>query len=184
MVLTGLPADGKASFWIAPHCGFRYRKRRFYRILMLLARHDGHMNDSNAPYSKNRENQSKSLLFMNGGRAKTTTNRTRRRKLSIYSIGTASKYCATPVAFAEPATVQIASHRPKSRPRQPTQPSRRSNRHYLAQTRLSTNRSPKSASSRRIRNRHPKRRNRPSLWSHPLPQPSPRSSTCVRGRAE
>ena len=103
MVLTGLPADGKASFWIAPHCGFRYRKRRFYRILMLLARYDGHMNDSNTPYSKNRENQSKSLLFMNGGRAKTTTNRTRRRKLSIYSIGTASKYCATPVAFAEPA---------------------------------------------------------------------------------
>lgn len=44
MVLTGLPADGKASFWIAPHCGFRYRKRRFYRILMLLARYDGHMN--------------------------------------------------------------------------------------------------------------------------------------------
>lgn len=52
---------------------------------------------------KNRENQSKSLLFMNGGRAKTTTNRTRRRKQPIYSIGTASKYCATPVAFAEPA---------------------------------------------------------------------------------
>lgn len=165
MVLTGLPADGKASFWIAPHCGFRYRKRRFYRILMLLARYDGHMNDSNTPYSKNRkitsksqsmhgrgcenhipcqsmyprtrksripdaqsqstherghqsgvpsrntyprirknrENQSKSLLFMNGGRAKTTTNRTRRRKQPIYSIGTASKYCATPVAFAEPA---------------------------------------------------------------------------------
>lgn len=151
MVLTGLPADGKASFCIAPHCGFRHRKRRFYRILMLLARYDGHMNDSNTPYSKNRENhipcqnmyprtrksripdaqsqstherghqsgipsrnayprirknrenQSKSLLFMNGGRAKTTTNRTRRRKLSIYSIGTASKYCATPVAFAEPA---------------------------------------------------------------------------------
>lgn len=44
MVLTGLPADGKASFCIAPHCGFRYRKRRFYRILMLLARYDGHMN--------------------------------------------------------------------------------------------------------------------------------------------
>lgn len=43
------------------------------------------------------------LLFMNGGRAKTTTNRTRRRKQPIYSIGTASKYCATPVAFAEPA---------------------------------------------------------------------------------
>lgn len=36
MVLTGLPADGKASFCIAPHCGFRYRKRRFYRILMLF----------------------------------------------------------------------------------------------------------------------------------------------------
>lgn len=165
MVLTGLPADGKASFCIAPHCGFRYRKRRFYRILMLLARYDGHMNDSNTPYSKNRkitsksqsmhgrgcenhvpcqnmyprtrksripdaqsqstherghqsgvpsrntyprirknrENQSKSLLFINGGRAKTTTNRTRQRKQPIYSIGTASKYCATPVAFAEPA---------------------------------------------------------------------------------
>lgn len=44
MILTGLPADGKASFCIAPHCGFRYRKRRFYRILMLLARYDGHMN--------------------------------------------------------------------------------------------------------------------------------------------
>lgn len=147
MVLTGLPADGKASFWIAPHCGFRYRKRRFYRILMLLARYDGHMNpvfekpENHIPCQsmyprtrksripdaqsqstherghqsgvlsrntyprirKNRENQSKSLLFMNGGRAKTTTNRTRRRKQPIYSIGTASKYCATPVAFAEPA---------------------------------------------------------------------------------
>lgn len=147
MVLTGLPADGKASFCIAPHCGFRYRKRRFYRILMLLARYDGHMNPVfekpenhvpcqnmyprtrkkshsrcaiavNArkraskrrskpkyvpPYPKNRENQSKSLLFINGGRAKTTTNRTRQRKQPIYSIGTASKYCATPVAFAEPA---------------------------------------------------------------------------------
>ena len=55
------------------------------------------------PYPKNRENQSKSLLFINGGRAKTTTNRTRQRKQPIYSIGTASKYCATPVAFAEPA---------------------------------------------------------------------------------
>ena len=52
---------------------------------------------------KNRENQSKSLLFMNGGRAKTTTNRTRQRQQPIYSIGTASKYCAMPVAFAEPA---------------------------------------------------------------------------------
>lgn len=161
MVLTGLPADGKASFCIAPHCGFRYRKRRFYRILMLLARYDGHMNpvfekpeitsksqsmhgrgcENHVPRQnmyprtrksripdaqsqstherghqsgvpsrntyprirKNRENQSKSLLFMNGGRAKTTTNRTRRRKQPIYSIGTASKYCATPVAFAEPA---------------------------------------------------------------------------------
>lgn len=161
MVLTGLPADGKASFCIAPHCGFRYRKRRFYRILMLLARYDGHMNpvfekpeitsksqsmhgrgcENHVPRQnmyprtrksripdaqsqstherghqsgvpsrntyprirKNRGNQSKSLLFMNGGRAKTTTNRTRRRKQSIYSIGTASKYCATPVAFAEPA---------------------------------------------------------------------------------
>lgn len=101
---------------------------------MLLARYDGHMNDSNtpvfekqenhiqiaidawpglrkshslpeyvSPYPKNRENQSKSLLFMNGGRAKTTTNRTHQRKQPIYSIGTASKYCATPVAFAEPA---------------------------------------------------------------------------------
>lgn len=80
MVLTGLPADGKASFWIAPHCGFRYRKRRFYRILMLLARYDGHMNpvfekpENHIPCQnmyprtrKNRENQSKSLLFMNGG---------------------------------------------------------------------------------------------------------------------
>ena len=147
MVLTGLPADGKASFWIAPHCGFRYRKRRFYRILMLFARHDGHMNpvfekpENHVPCQnmyprtrksripdaqsqstherghqsgvpsrntyprirKNRENQSESLLFMNGGRAKTTTNRTRQRKQPIYSIGTASKYCATPVAFAEPA---------------------------------------------------------------------------------
>lgn len=161
MVLTGLPADGKASFCIAPHCGFRYRKRRFYRILMLLARYDGHMNpvfekpeitsksqsmhgrgcENHVPRQnmyprtrksripdaqsqstherghqsgipsrnayprirKNRENQSKSLLFMNGGRAKTTTNRTRQRKQPIYSIGTASKYCATPVAFAEPA---------------------------------------------------------------------------------
>ena len=55
------------------------------------------------PYPKNRKNQSKSLLFMNGGRAKTTTNHTRQRKQPIYSIGTASKYCATPVAFAEPA---------------------------------------------------------------------------------
>lgn len=161
MVLTGLPADGKASFCIAPHCGFRYRKRRFYRILMLLARYDGHMNpvfekpeitsksqsmhgrgcENHVPRQnmyprtrksripdaqsqstherghqsgvpsrnthprirKNRENQSKSLLFINGGRAKTTTNRTRQRKQPIYSIGTASKYCATPVAFAEPA---------------------------------------------------------------------------------
>ena len=143
MVLTGLPADGKASFCIAPHCGFRYRKRRFYRILMLFqiaidawsglrkshslseyvprtrksripdaqsqSTHErGHQSGvpSRNTYPrirKNRENQSKSLLFMNGGRAKTTTNRTRRRKLSIYSIGTASKYCATPVAFAEPA---------------------------------------------------------------------------------
>lgn len=161
MVLTGLPADGKASFCIAPHCGFRYRKRRFYRILMLLARYDGHMNpvfekpeitsksqsmhgrgcENHVPRQnmyprtrksripdaqsqstherghqsgvpsrntyprirKNRENQSKSLLFINGGRVKTTTNRTRRRKQPIYSIGTASKYCATPVAFAEPA---------------------------------------------------------------------------------
>lgn len=108
MVLTGLPADGKASFWIAPHCGFRYRKRRFYRILMLLARYDGHMNpvfekpenhipcqsmyprtrksripdaqsqstherghQSGVPsrntYPRIRKNQSKSLLFMNGG---------------------------------------------------------------------------------------------------------------------
>lgn len=143
MVLTGLPADGKASFWIAPHCGFRYRKRRFYRILMLFqiaidawsglrkshslpeyvppyskkshsrcaiavnARKRASKRRSKPkyvpPYPKNRENQSKSLLFMNGGRAKTTTNRTRQRKQPIYSIGTASKYCATPVAFAEPA---------------------------------------------------------------------------------
>lgn len=143
MVLTGLPADGKASFWIAPHCGFRYRKRRFYRILMLFQiaidawsglrkshslpeyvppySKKSHSRCAIAvnvrkraskrrskpkyvpPYPKNRENQSKSLLFMNGGRAKTTTNRTRQRKQPIYSIGTASKYCATPVAFAEPA---------------------------------------------------------------------------------
>lgn len=143
MVLTGLPDDGKASFWIAPHCGFRYRKRRFYRILMLFqiaidawsglrkshslpeyvppyskkphsrcaiavnARKRASKRRSKPkyvpPYPKNRENQSKSLLFMNGGRAKTTTNRTRQRKQPIYSIGTASKYCATPVAFAEPA---------------------------------------------------------------------------------
>ena len=40
---------------------------------------------------------------MNGGRAKTTTNHTHQRKQPIYSIGTASKYCATPVAFAGPA---------------------------------------------------------------------------------
>lgn len=144
MVLTGLPADGKASFCIAPHCGFRYRKRRFYRILMLFqiaidawsgvvkstfparicnprtrksripdaqsqSTHErGHQSGvpSRNTYPrirKNRENQSKSLLFINGGRAKTTTNRTRQRKQPIYSIGTASKYCATPVAFAEPA---------------------------------------------------------------------------------
>lgn len=143
MVLTGLPADGKASFCIALHCGFRYCKRRFYRILMLFQiaidawsglRKSHSLPEYVPPYSKNRipdaqsqstharghqsgvpsrntyprirknrKNRSRSLLFMNGGRAKTTTNHTHQRKQPIYSIGTASKYCATPVAFAEPA---------------------------------------------------------------------------------
>lgn len=143
MVLTGLPADGKASFCIAPHCGFRYRKRRFYRILMLFQiaidawsglRKSHSLSEYVPPYSKKpysrcaiavnaRKRASKRrskpkyvppypkkpgkpiqiALIHERGRAKTTTNRTRQRKQPIYSIGTASKYCATPVAFAEPA---------------------------------------------------------------------------------
>ncbi len=55
------------------------------------------------PYPKKPGKPIQTALIHERGRTKTTTNRTHQRKQPIYSIGTASKYCATPVAFAEPA---------------------------------------------------------------------------------